>query len=67
MKTYKIGILGTGGIAEKMAITLGGRQGLNAMQWHRVPKTKLKPLPAHGILKKHTAHTKHWLMTRMWT
>lgn len=28
MKTYKIGILGTGGIAEKMAITLGGMTGV---------------------------------------
>ena len=28
METYKIGILGTGGIAEKMAITLGGMTGI---------------------------------------
>lgn len=32
MKTYKIGILGTEGIAEKMAITLGGMIGLIAVR-----------------------------------
>lgn len=67
MKTYKIGILGTGGIAEKMAITLGGMIGIKRYAVASRTQDKAEAFARTWHFEKHTAHTKHWLMTRMWT
>lgn len=67
MDTVKIGIIGTGWIAEKMAITLEGMEGVEAMQ--SLPASCRLPvtLPTGGVSPVPTVLMKKCWMMKRWS
>ena len=55
MKTYKIGIIGCGNIAKKMALTLGG---MKHVERYAVA-SRSKHLPENGSSPKHTVRMRN--------
>lgn len=62
MERFKVGIIGAGHIARKMAHTLRDMEGVERMQSLPVTRKMPKGLPVNGALRGLTDHTRIWQM-----
>lgn len=65
VKNHTIGILGSGWVAEKMAITLAGMKGYECLAIASRTQAHADDLPPSMALPVVTAHTKNWLRMMM--
>lgn len=67
MKIYNIGIIGCGGIACKMAATLGGMKGVKRYAVASRTLEKAQALPTSGSLRRPTEVMRNWPLIRKLT